>query len=490
MDFQAGGTFGILSLVTPLSAVILAILTRQVFLSLLFGIVLGQVILAWPEYGALGLLKGLEQSVNVCTNVLSEPGNARVVIFVVLVGAVLLLAQRTGGVEGFVRKAGNLGVGRTRRRAQVFILLIGTVVFVETSISCLVTGAVGRPLSDRLKISRERLAFLCDSTSAPICAIFLFNAWGAFILQLLEKAGVAEGKRVDILISSIPYNFYSIAIVLIAFATAVLGKDIGPMAKAEKRAKELGKVIRDGARPLVGREITEATTKKGVEPRARHFVAPILVMLFMMPLGLVITGIEKTGISGQSVFSLMMQGSGSTAVLWSVLAALAVAVILAKKEGILKVGEALDLTIQGAGGLASMAVLMIFAFSIGETCKALGTGEYVKNMLETYLSPGLLAPLLFLSSCLVSFATGTSFGTLAIMIPIGIPASIGMGVSPALATAAVLSGAVFGDHCSPISDTTLISSMASASDHVDHVRTQLPYALLAALAALIGFLAV
>ena len=481
-----GADFGILSLATPLAAVALALLTRQVFLSLLFGIVLGQVILAWPAHGFLALLLGIQGGVDTTVGVLTDPGNARVVLFVALVGAVLLLAQKTGGVEGFVRSMTRLGVGKSRRRAQLFVLVVGVLVFIETSISCMVTGAVGRPVCDKLKISREKLSFLCDSTSAPICALLLFNAWGALILQLMAASGVEEGKRVDILLRSIPLNFYSLAILALAFLTAVLGWEFGPMAKAEKRARELGKVLADGARPLVAREITEAGIKEGVEPKARHFVAPILVMLLMMPLGLYLTGVQKVG-SQAGFTGALMHGSGSTAVLWAVLAALVTAVVLAKWDKILGIGEAVDLTIQGAGGLASMAFLMLLAFSIGATCKSLGTGPYVEGLLKAHLSREWLAPLLFVASCLVSFATGTSFGTLAVMIPIGIPAARGMGVDQALAAAAVLSGGVFGDHCSPISDTTLMSSMASAADHVDHVKTQLPYAFAAAALAFLGF---
>lgn len=484
----AGGSFGLLSLATPLAAVALALRTRQVYLSLLLGIVLGQVILAWEGQGLLALLAGLRASVELCVATLADVDNARVILFVTLVGAVLLLAQRTGGVEAFVAAMTRRGVGRTRRGAELFTFLVGVAVFVETSISCLVTGAVGRPLCDRANVPREKLAFLCDSTSAPVCALLPFNAWGALILGLLAKCGLEGGQGVAVLLGAIPFNFYALAILGLALFTALTGLEFGPMARAKKRAEEQGKLLADGARPLVGESITQARAQAGVAPRARHFLVPVLMMLAMMPLGLFLTGREQAG-PGLGVLEVMMRGSGSTAVLWAVLAALAAAVLLARLGRVLKVGEALDLAVQGAGGLASMAVLMILAFAIGTTCKQLGTGLYVKSLLEAHLSGLWLAPLLFLASCLVSFSTGTSWGTLSIMIPIGVPAAAGLGVAPALATAAVLSGSVFGDHCSPISDTTLISSMASASDHVDHVKTQLPYALLAAGIALGGFVA-
>jgi len=379
------------------------------------------------------------------------------------------------------------GWGRTRRSAQLLTLIVGLVVFVETSISCLVAGAVGRPLCDRARVSREKLAFLCDSMAAPVCALLLVvNAWGAFLMGHLEGLGDLGGESpTGVLLKSLPYNFYSLAMILIAFALVLLGKDFGPMAGAERRAREEGKVLREGARPLMSEEITAAGPDEGVVPRARHFVVPIMVMLGMMPVGLYLTGMKESGFSCNP-FAVMAEGSGSTAVLWAVILALAVGVAMAKAARIFTLTEATELVIKGAGGLASMAVLMILAFAIGETCKELQTGIYVGQILRGI--PGeWLPPLTFLSSCLVAFATGTSWGCMAIMVPLAVPAALSLGQGAPLATAAVLSGAVFGDHCSPISDTTLMASMASASDHVDHVRTQLPYALVGATVALIAF---
>jgi Na+/H+ antiporter NhaC len=249
------------------------------------------------------------------------------------------------------------------------------------------------------------------------------------------------------------------------------------MKKAELRATREGKVIADGAMPLVSEEVISIQTKNGVKPNALNMIVPILTMIFMMPVGLYITG------NGN-----LTSGSGSTAVLWAVLTSIFVAGILYKFQKILTIRETIELTLKGMGGLIPLAVLMTFAFAIGAVCKELKTGEYVAQIASKFLTPSLLPSVVFLTSCVISFSTGTSWGTFAIMMPIAIPSAIIMNSNLPLVLASVLSGGVFGDHSSPISDTTIVSSMASACDHIDHVKTQLPYALTAASLALVFFI--
>jgi Na+/H+ antiporter NhaC len=249
------------------------------------------------------------------------------------------------------------------------------------------------------------------------------------------------------------------------------------MRKAERRAQDEGKVLRDGAEPVVSTEVIAIPAKEGLQPRAMNMIIPMAVMVLMMPLGLLITG------NGN-----IMQGSGSTSVFWSVTAAIVLSAILYKVQGILNLRELVDLFFKGIGGLMPLALLMMLAFAIGMTCKELGTGTFVANSAKSFLSPSLVPVVLFLVSGFIAFSTGTSWGTFAIMIPIGIPMIDLMGANLYVTVGAILSGGIFGDHCSPISDTTIISSMASASDHIDHVRTQLPYAMIAAGGALIIYL--
>lgn len=249
------------------------------------------------------------------------------------------------------------------------------------------------------------------------------------------------------------------------------------MAKAEQRARIEGKVLRDGAEPLVSTEVIAIDAKENVQPQALNMILPIAVMVLMMPIGLLITGHGN-----------IMEGSGSTSVFWAVLAAIIFAGILYAIQGILNLRELVDLFFKGIGGLMPLALLMMLAFAIGNTCKELGTGPYVSELAKGKISPNFVPVLLFLISAFIAFSTGTSWGTFAIMLPIAVPMIQTLEANMSVTIGAVLSGGIFGDHCSPISDTTIISSMASASDHIDHVRTQLPYALLAGSAAIVVYL--
>ncbi len=459
--------FGWLSIIPPLFAILLAIKTRQVFLSLFLGIVVGWIIISGGN-----VLKGFELSIQSIIDVFKDAGNTRVVIFCALVGALISLTQANGGVQGFVDFIQKKNIVTSRRRASVFSFFVGCVVFIESSISCLVTGTIFHPIFEKFKISREKLAYICDTTSSPICILIPLNAWGAYVVSLLEKESAygGFGDPVTLFLNTIPLNFYAILSVLFSGFIAFSYKDFGAMKKAERRSEETGKTIADGAVPMITEDVASLKPKKGIKHRSFNMILPILVMIIMMPLSLYITG-----------NGIITSGSGSTAVLWSVLAAIVVAGLISLIQRILTLKEVMDYALKGISGLVPLAILMVLAFSIGETCRTLGTGVYVASLSKDFLTPSVIAPILFMTSCFISFATGTSWGTFAIMIPIAVPTAMYADVSLPLSIAAVLSGSVFGDHCSPISDTTIVSSMASACDHIDHVRTQLPYAVLIAI---------
>jgi tetracycline resistance efflux pump len=468
--------YGWLSVVPPLFAILLAIKTRQVFLSLFFGIVVGWIIISEGN-----ILNGFESSIQSIIDVFQDAGNTRVVIFCALVGALISLTQANGGVQGFVDLIQKKNIVTSRKRATVFSFFIGCVVFIESSISCLVTGTIFHPIFEKFKISREKLAYICDTTSSPICILIPLNAWGAYVVSLLEKESGYGGLNdpVSLFLSTIPLNFYAILSVLFAGFIAFSYKDFGPMKKAERRSFETGKTLADGVVPMISEEVASLKPKKGIQHKSFNMIIPIGVMIIMMPISLFITG------NGN-----LTSGSGSTSVLWSVLAAIISAGLISLVQRILNLKEIMDYTLKGISGLVPLAILMVLAFSIGDTCRTLGTGEYVASLSKDFLSPSLIAPVLFISSAFISFSTGTSWGTFAIMIPIAVPTATFIGSSLPLSIAAVLSGSVFGDHCSPISDTTIVSSMASACDHIDHVRTQMPYAFGMALIAAILFWAV
>lgn len=462
-------TIGWLAILPPLMAIILAILTRQVFISLGLGIWVGWIILSHGNP-----LSGMAATLEALVKVFQDADNIRIILFCALIGSLIALTQRSGGVSGFVNYLDDRNWIRNRRGARLLAWLLGIIIFIESSIKILVVGTICRPIFDKMKISREKLAYIADSTSAPICMLVPLNAWGAFVIGLLATQGVEE--PISVLIKSIPLNFYAIITVLMVLVMALTGLDFGPMRRAECRVAEEGKLVRDGAIPPVDQNIIEMKPIESHSHLARNMVIPVLVMSLAMPLFLLITGQGN-----------ITHGSGSTAVLWSVLLAIATAGVLYRVQKLMSVKEIMDLIMKGAGGMISLAILMILAFALGQTCKLLGTGDYIATLTAPLLSTKSVPALIFAVSALVAFATGTSFGTFALMIPLAIPlAAATHGYLP-LVVSAVLAGGVFGDHCSPISDTTIVASMAAACDHIDHVNTQLPYALVSAGLAFLFF---
>ena len=459
-----------LSLVPSLLAIILAIYTRQVYLSLFAGIAVGTIILADGH-----ILKGIADAIEVCVLVFKDADNTRVIAFSVLVGSLIALLQRSGGIEGFTNFVTEKGIIRGKRSVELTAFIIGVVIFVESSITCLVTGTIARPLTDKYRTSREKLAYICDSTSAPICSLIALNAWGAYIIALLAKEGL--NNTIGLFLSSIFLNFYAFTALLLLLLIILFQFDFGPMRKAEQRARLTGKVLREGAKPAIAEEITNIKPNSDTQPRIFNMLLPIGVMIIMIFAGLYVTGEGN-----------LMNGSGSTSVLWAVCAAIFIAAVLYKSQNLMNLDEIMELFFKGAGGLIGLGVLMIMAFAIGAICRELHTGQYIAKVTEGLLQPQLLPALIFIITGFIAFSTGTSFGTWGIMFPIAIPMAVAMGLSLPLVIGALLSGGVFGDHCSPISDTTIISSMASASDHIDHVRTQLPYALLAGAVSTVLFL--
>ncbi len=463
-------TYGWLSILPPLLAIILAICTKQVYISLTFGIWLG-----WTIINSWNPLAGIIKSVDILISVFQSPDNTRVILFSAMIGAIITFTQYSGGMKGFVNWIIGRGIVNGRRQAGLLAWFLGLIIFIESSICILVSGAVSRPIFDKLKISREKLSYILDSTSAPKCVIIPLNAWGAFVLGLLAAQGMSN--PVKVFISSIPFNFYAFIALCLVLTVVLTGKDIGPMKEAERRVREEGKKLRDGAEPLVSDEVIAMPEKPDIPYRAFNMVLPVGVMVLMMPVVLLITG------NGN-----IMNGSGSLSVLWSVIAGLAAGGAAYRIQGIMRTREIVDIFMKGVGGLVPLASLMVLAFAIGDTCDTLGTGPFVAQAAQSNLNPAVIPALVFLVSGFIAFSTGTSWGTFAIMIPIAVPMIHAIGLHPGLMVAAVLGGGVFGDHCSPISDTTIISSMASATDHIDHVRTQLPYALAAGTVSTVLFL--
>ena len=457
-----------ISLLPTVLAIVLAIWTRQVYVSLAAGIWIGYTILeGWNPLA--GLAAAIEQTVAV----LGDPGNARVILFTLAIGAMISTLEAAGGVRGFVRWIESNRWVTNGRRAQFLAWIIGIVIFIESNITVLIAGAVSRPLFDRFRTSREKLAYIIDSTSAPICILIPLNAWGALNLGILGELGVENA--LGVFVAAIPLNFYALIAFLLAGASILWKIDIGPMKRAERRAAE-GQVLWPNAQPMVDESVLAPTPVDRIPPRAVNMLVPIAVMVLTMPLGLYVTG-------GGS----MLEGSGSTSVLWAVLAGLGSAWLMLLAQRGATLDELTRTGLKGAGGLMPLALILLLALALGGVARTLGAGEYVAQATQGVLPPVLFLPLVFLVAGGIAFSIGSSWGTFAIMLPIAVPVAETLGMPLAPFVAAALSGGIFGDHSSPISDTTIISSMAAATDHIDHVRTQLPYALLAGAAAAVCF---
>mgnify|MGYP000495074029 FL=1 len=456
------------SVIPPLLAIGLAIVTRQVILSLSIGLWMG----AWL-LGSGNPLVAIPQAIDAVINVFTDPGDTRVLVFTLVIGGLIATIEKLGGVREFIHLLQERKWVTGPGRAQWLAFGTGVVVFIESNITLLIAGAISRPLFDRYRVSREKLAYIIDATSAPICVLIPLNAWGAVIVSLLASSGIEN--PIDVFIGAILLNFYAIFAVLVCALVIWSDFDIGPMRAAQKRTAE-GKFLWPNATPMVDPSLIEAEQSRQPQDSAKLMLLPVLALVLSMPLGLFITG------EGD-----LTAGSGSTSVLWAVLIALgtAWAIVLGSRRATLE--TLMQLFLKGAGGLLPVAMILLFSLALGDVANALGTGVFVAQLAQETIPSALLLPLLFLLSAFIAFSIGSSWGTFAIMIPLAMQIVAALDMNASVFLAAVLSGAVFGDHASPISDTTVVASMAAATDHIDHVRTQLPYALISAGLATVAF---
>ena len=448
--------YGFLSLVPPLLTIILALTTKNVFVSLLIGIMTGSFVL-----NAFSPLVSVNAGIYAIIDSMSQ-GNTLIIGSCLIVGAVIHLMEKSGGIEGFVNVVvKNKGLIKTKRGANFFTWLLGLAVFTSGSLSCMVTGAVSRPVNDALKVPHEKSAFIVHTTSTPWCVLFPFSGWLASMAGYLVSGGVPEAESVSVLFQSIFLNFYCIMAILLVPILALTGKDFGPMAKAEKRAAETG-MLDDPAHVKEAEE--EKNVSSGVKPRACNLLVPIGVLIVVMFAALLITG-------GGSI----MNGAGLQALIWAVVAALLVIIVMTVVQKVFTLGQAIDEMFKGMSHMLPIAFILLLGFTMGTIVKSLDTGSYLSSLFQQFLSPALLPALTFLIAVLISFATGTSMGTMAIMAVIALPMAYDMGTSIPLVAGALFGGSIFGDHCSPISDTTIMTCSTTGCDIIDHVKTQAPY---------------
>lgn len=458
--------FGPLTLLPPVLAIALAFLTRNVLLALFCGVFSGTLLLAVQAHGVAGALpQAFLDLVRRAQGAVADSWNAGILLQVFAIGGLIALMTRSGGLRAFAEKIARRAT--TPVGAQLTAWLLGFAVFFDDYANALIVGPAARPVTDRMRVSREKLAFIVDATSAPVAGMALISTWVAYELGLLHAAFTAIGSATpawEVLVRTLPYRFYNIFILLFIPAAILMRREFGPMLAAERRCRETGEVLRPGARPLQAEE-PEAKDAGG---GAWLMLIPLLVLVVAAFAGFWYDGHAK-----------IMAGLVSLG-LWR----------WRQKQPL---ADGITAWLSGARAMVLTAVVLVLAWSLSGVLKELGTAAWLARGLSGTLPPALLPALIFLLGAVISFATGTSYGTMGILMPLAVPLAQAVGKGDPelviLASGAVLSGAIFGDHCSPISDTTILSSTGTACDHMDHTRTQLPYALVVAgVALLYGFL--
>lgn len=449
--------YGYLGLIPPLVAIVLALFSRSVFLALATAVVVGEIILS-----GFHPIDAVLLSAERFGALLSEGWVLKTLAFAIMVGSVMTLIERSGGIDGLVHE---LSVRRswvsTKRHALMPSFIAGIVIFIESSITSLVAGAVGRVFCDRYGISRAKLAFVCDSTSAPVCSIITLNGWGALLLGLIGgeiAAGLISGESAAWLIEAIAFNFYAYIALTVTFVVIWFDIDIGPMRRSIP--------------------VPPVRDYEHSEGNIALFLWPLVWMIGGVILFMFLTGEGN-----------ILKGSGSSSIFYTLILTLSAMWGYYRLKGAMGNRDFFTAAIDGGRSMIPIAAILLFAFAIGGVSSDMEVGHFLASFVGNYLPPQYLAGAIFLLSSVIAFATGTSWGTFSIMLPIAIPLAVGLDAPIALAMGAVISGGVFGDHCSPISDTTIISSMAAGCDVAEHTKTQLPYALISATIALLLFIA-
>jgi Na+/H+ antiporter NhaC len=483
---------GWVSITPPLVAILIALTLRNVIPALLIGVWLGAAALrSFSPYGIFrGLLDGFEIYV---VRALSNEEHAAIILFSLMIGGMVGIITRNGGMASIVRMI--VSRAKSAISGQVAVWGMGMMIFFDDYSNTLVVGNTARPITDHLKISREKLAYIVDSTAAPVVCVALITTWIGYevgwIGNALDAVPELNEAAYTVFLRSIPYSFYPIFAFLFVLAVAVTGRDFGPMYKAEVRARR-GQVSSFDAEEMPSLHADQLEPKPNIPLRATNAFVPLLVLIVSLIGGLIVTG------SGDTITDIIGSANAYTAMMWASLLGALTAAVMTTGQGILSGHETVDAWFGGVKAMMFAMIVLILAWALSSITVELNTANYLVTVLAGTLSPQFVPTIIFILSAITAFTTGTSWGTLGILMPLVIPltwAVLGAnGIADQehmhilySAIASNLAGAVWGDHCSPISDTTVLSSMASGCDHIEHVRTQMPYALLGgAVAVFIG----
>jgi Na+/H+ antiporter NhaC len=483
------------SLLPPLLAIALALWLRQVTLALVGGVWLG----AWLIAGGEPFTPLLRVVDTYLLDAYADREHLQIVLFTLLLGGMLGVITRAGGLRAIVRVLGRRV--RSDRGVQLSAYLLGLLIFIDDYANTLFVGATMRPLADRYRVSREKLAYLIDSTAAPVANLALIGTWIGFEVSVIADSFKASGIALEpywAFLLSLPYRFYPIFTLVFIAWLLVWRRDFGAMYRAEVRARTTGKVLADGASPLAHYDSAELTPPDHLQGSLWGAALPILTALGGAIGGLVYTGYYGALAAGDPITlrAVLSNANSYISLVWGALLGCIVALLCVGLTRALSLRESFEAWLGGIRSMVLAVVILGLAWSIGAVCEALHTAQYLVQALQGVISPVWLPALTTLTAAAISFAIGSSWGTMSLLMPLAVPLvhtlTAGLGAEAQqfylIATiSSVLAGATFGDHCSPISDTTVLSSIFAGSDHIDHVRTQLPYALtVGAVAWLVG----
>lgn len=493
-EFTASASLRVLpgwvSLLPALLAIAVALLLRNVLPALIIGLWLGAT--ALQSFSLAGTATGLLDVFSVyIINALANSDHAAIIGFSMMIGGMVGIITRNGGMASVVRLI--VSRAKTAVGGQVSVWFMGLMIFFDDYANTMVVGNTARPITDQLKISREKLAYIVDSTAAPVVCLALVTTWIGYEVSLIDDAlqGIPQLQQIpaySVFLSSIPYSFYPILAVFFVIVVALSGRDMGPMYKAEVRARN-GAVEPQAAEDLPAMSGDTLESKQNIPERAMNAFIPIIVMVVGLGVSLYITGTASLGPGEHSIRDIVGESNAYLAMLWSSFVGALTAAALSVGQRILSTHEAVDAWYGGARATLFGMIVLILAWSMSDVTNALNAKGYLISILGDTMPVALIPAIIFVLAAVTAFSTGTSWGTMGILMPLTIPLAWAVmtvnGVADPSgmhilysAVACVLAGAVWGDHCSPISDTTVLSSIASGCDHIEHVRTQLPYAVM------------
>ena len=500
--------FGLFTLIPPIVAIVLAFITKNVVISLFIGVLSGGFILNLTGFNVFGALtQAFLDFIDRALNSLADPWNAGIIMQVLVIGGVINLVAKMGGAkaiaEALAKKA------KTAKSTQLITWFLGICVFFDDYANSLIVGPIMRPVADKMKISRERLAFIIDATAAPIAGLAIISTWIGLEVSLIsegfETIGV-EASGFVVFLQTIPYRFYNILILAFIVITTITLREFGPMRKAEIAARKSNDLTSEEV-VATSSHMDELEPKEGVKLSIWNAIVPIGALIISSVVAFYYSGystimagddtaiqaiITNSPLSFKAILETFAASDASVALFQSALFASIVAIIMSVCKKIFTISEAIEAWVDGMKGLIITGVILILAWSLGSVIKELGTAQYLVEALNGAIPAFLLPSLIFVLGAVISFSTGTAYGTMSILMPLAIP--LAYKINPEMSfvivsTSAVLTGAIFGDHCSPISDTTILSSMGAGCNHIDHVKTQMWYALfVAAITILFGYI--